>query len=133
MKTNINPDLPVELTFTPDFQDSEFTITGLAYDQATQLEAKLAKHNEQRDKVARRAIKAVREPENGSQNVIKSRVAANIKAIMFDKRNGTNLYEQLQEKRRNERIVKAGVELGLISLTDTVCVKHRHAVDALKS
>jgi len=133
MKTQLDLEQDLTLTINPDWQDHSFAITGAAeailpYAEAVQaLDAQLPKQ-----RATRHGNKLIQAATQATDTFI-GRVATNIETRVFDARMGTNLYDQLAQKRRDEKIVRQGVKIGLISLTDTVCVKHKHAVDSLKA
>jgi hypothetical protein len=126
---NIDPGMAVAEIYLQG-QATPFTISGIAESVVQAAKRAPSVRMEVEPPVAQKP--AVASPEL-PQDTFKDRLFASLTAKTFDKRNGTNLYDQLQQKRKEEKIVAMGVQLGLISMTDTVCQRHAHAVDKLRS
>lgn len=123
------------LTYQPTFQDTPLTISGDLEvvedinDDLTALEQQLYAAQEASESsrtakaanVARKAVKAATQPENGSQELytlptVRDRVAtwiADRKLRQFDKLHDTDLYQQKQMQRRKTAIFLMASEAGL--------------------
>lgn len=123
----------LELTINPDWQSQPFVITGNAEAVMPLAEAAQA-HDKalpvhRAPKAGNKLIQAATQATEG----FAGRLAVNVKTVAYDKIHGTSMYEQLRQKRSDERDVRFAASIGLLTLGETMCAKHKHAVDSLKA
>lgn len=133
MKTKeLNPNQDLELTYQPDFQAQPFKVVG-PYDAvmpiANDLEALQTTEQAQTHKLASRIVKAAQTALESPTELTGRR--ATLAAKFYDLRFGTRLYDALIEKRNTERDLAMATRLGLLSIEDVSCQKHRKAIAKL--
>ena len=109
----------LELHFTPDFQSHQMIVTGdleVVQDVAAVIGRDIDRSNKVLPKLAKTAVEAVQTPQ-----VLVGRTAT-VAAKLFDLTHGTDVYAELQERRRAERLLAMKLKLGL--LTANRCAKH---------
>jgi hypothetical protein len=127
-KEKLDTTQPVELSYTPDFQDSTFTVYG-DYEAvepiASQIQALESAPAPKRRNVAHKVI----EQAQTASEVLTGHKATVI-AKLYDITTGASMYDLLQQKRKDERDLAMAKRLGLIT-TDR-CAKHEKQLAAVR-
>ena len=135
MKTTINPELPVELTIHPDFQSTPMVITG-NYETVAPIAEQIQADDSRRGavtRVSKRVGHSVLEAPKQAVEGFLGRLSVDVKAIAYDRMHGTTMYELRRQKLADARDVKFAASIGLLSLEETFCQKHKAAVDKLRA
>lgn len=137
MKTpnTFNPEAEAVLQYVPDFQTSTFTVTGLG-----ETLLPIAESIKADEAQPVRAVAHVETPldrvtiqnayEDLSTLAPRETIRRKISAFIYDKRNGTNMLDLLNERIADDRDVAFARNLGILGVTH--CAKHEKAVAKLK-